>query len=129
MGTLRITIDSLKDAGSTPIDGVPPGDTIGAVIYMVPGITRGMVIDEDGGMHSAPPETVRVSSWPWAHDLTDPTGTRPTDPATTTWGWTVTIRPQSGPPAVADLTAETIAALPQVDGVRTARLEDHIRLG
>lgn len=124
MAKLRVTVDSLKDLGSVPIDGTLPGDKQTATIYCVPSLDRGVVVSDDDGMHSIPAETIRVDSWPWAHDLVDPTGTHPTG-----WGWTITVRPQSGPPAVAPLTPEAIAALPQdANGTRVARLEDFVGL-
>lgn len=120
MNTLRITLDSLRDLGSPTSSGTP-GTAQTARIYCQSSLGEGGVLAD--GLHSIPDEIVDVETLPWTYDLVDPTDATPTG-----WGWTVKIRPEDSPVMVAPLTAETIAALPQVDGVRVARLEKYVGL-
>jgi len=121
VSTLRVTLDSLADMGSPPVDGAEPGTALTATIYAVPSVGAGSVLDQAGGLHLPDTETVSVTA-PWSYDLTDPTDADPTG-----WGWTVTIRGRRD--VVAVLTPEHIAATPVVAGVRTMRLEDWTQLG
>jgi len=98
-----------------------PGTVQTATIHCQPSVGRGGVLSD--GLHSAPNETIYNVTLPWTFDLVDPTDAQPTG-----WGWTITIKPEAGPALVAPLTAAAIAALPQVDGIRTARLEDYVGL-
>lgn len=125
MGTLRLTLDSWLDMGSPPVDGATPGTSLaeGGIILMHPSLGAGVALSSTS-MHMPGTERINDPVLPWAYDVLDPTDAQPTG-----WGWTATLKTADGHlVAVAPLTAETIAALPQVDGVRVARLEDYVGL-
>ena len=120
---LRVVIDSWQDLAQTSptIDGAPGDQQTGRVLVS-PSVRGGTVLDSTGEPHQVSDEEIPTVAAPWQIDLTDPTGCTPSG-----WGWTIVLTSLAGR-QIAILDGPTIAALPQVDGVRTARLRDHVGL-
>lgn len=121
MSTLRIRLTSWQDLGQAT--GAPtssPGTDLTGRVQCIPSLSGGGVLSD--GLHTVASEDITSIECPWSYDLLDPTDAQPSG-----WGWTIRLSP--GPYAgsvIVPLTAELIAATPQVDGVRLIDLSQHV---
>lgn len=124
MSTLRITLAEVRDLGSPSQVGAVVGRLLSGLHVTITPTTTAASVNSAGLLHSVATEDVQGVDPPWSYDLVDPTDADPSG-----WGYRVRIAASpSAEPVVADLDAEAIAAITQVDGVRLAPLVNYIKL-